>query len=206
MGPHNPASHPELLEELSDALRTSGYDLKQLMSWIVLSEAYGLSSRTMRGNQSDDPTLGQPPQFSHFYLRQMSAEQLYGSLRIASHADQSPGALADQQDARREWLRQFTIALGTDEGDEATTFDGTITQTLMMFNGDLIEQVTRGEAGSLLQTLADNDRQRPKKCENCIWRHSRGRPAPRKRERSCSSWWTTSTTSSRPCRTLGGRC
>ena len=43
MGPHNPPSHPELVDQLATEFSKhryadDGYDLKQLMRWIVLSE------------------------------------------------------------------------------------------------------------------------------------------------------------------------
>src|SRR4029077_2278914 len=56
MGPHNPPSHPELLQKLADDFGNSTHDLKQLMRWIVLSEPYSLSSKIMKGhNDKDDP-------------------------------------------------------------------------------------------------------------------------------------------------------
>ncbi len=55
---------------------------------------------------------------------------------------------------KREWLSQFVVAFGTDEGDEATTFNGSIPQALMMFNGDLIKQATDIEKGSFLDKIA----------------------------------------------------
>ena len=161
MGPHNPPAYPELLDELSDEFETHSFDLKQLMSWIVLSDAYGLSSRTNKHNEKDDPLLGQAPHFSHFYMRQMTAEQLYRSLLTASRADKTHGSADRQQEKQREWLRQFTIAFNNDEGDEATTFDGTITQTLMMFNGELMRQATEGKAGNYLHQIANDSRKRP---------------------------------------------
>ncbi len=87
IGPHNPPSHPELLDQLGAAFRSSGFDLKQLMRWIVLSEPYSLSSQMTGRNEDDDPTLGARPMFSRFYLRQMQAEQLYDSLLVATAAD-----------------------------------------------------------------------------------------------------------------------
>ncbi len=161
MGPHNRPVMPELLDYLAEELEKNSYDLKQLISWIVLSDAYGLSSATTKANRSDDPALGQPPAFTHFYVRQMTAEQLYQSLLVASEADKTHGSQQQQQDAQREWLKQFTIAFGTDEGDETTTFDGTITQTLMMFNGELMERATSGDEGSFLSRIARDDRQKP---------------------------------------------
>jgi hypothetical protein len=146
MGPHNEPSHPELLDYLAQQVRQHDYDLRQLMEWIVLSEPYGLSSRAARASGGDNPAEGDVPQFSRFYIRQMQPEQLYDSLRLFGPQDGS-----NSQDAqRRAWLSQFTINFETDDGGETTTFDGTIPQTLMMFNGDLVREATRCEPQTLL--------------------------------------------------------
>ncbi len=161
LGPHNPPTHPELFAYLAEQFKQHSFDLKQLMEWIVLSEPYGRSSRIQRQNEEDDPTRGQPPRFSHFYVRQMTAEQLYSSLLVASRADSLQGDADQQARAREQWLRQFTLVLGTDEGDDATTFDGTITQTLMMFNGSLMKQATSLDQGSFLASVLSDSRLRP---------------------------------------------
>ncbi|HEV3340374.1 MAG TPA: DUF1549 domain-containing protein [Pirellulales bacterium] len=156
LGPHNSASHPELFARLADEFGGHGYDLKRLIRWITLSEAYALSSRfgPKLGNQADDPTMGTPPLFSHFYVRQMSAEQLYDSLLAATGAHRTQGSYEEQQRLKDQWLEQFAIAFGTDENDEATTFDGTITQTLVMMNGELTRKATSGETGSFLSQVS----------------------------------------------------
>jgi len=135
--------------------------LKRLIRWVTLSEAYSLSSKfgPKQSNQADDPTLGVPPLFSHFYLRQMTAEQLYDSLLVATEAHRAQGNRSQdnyeqQQRTKDEWARQFTIAFGTDDNGETTTFDGTITQTLMMMNGDLTRRATSTEAGGFLSKVA----------------------------------------------------
>ncbi len=152
LGPHTSLSHPQLLEDLSKEFRKSSYDLRELMKWIALSKPYQLSSRIMPNNESDDPASGNPPQFSHFYLRQMSAEQLYQSL--INVGGQARGSLEQQQVERDRWLQQFVVAFGTDEGDEATTFNGSIPQALMMFNGDLVKRAIATDSGSWLGNLA----------------------------------------------------
>jgi hypothetical protein len=154
LGPHNAPSHPALLDYLGEQFRYVSHDLKQLIQWITLSEAYSLSSRVSRGNQKDDPQLGETPKFSHFYLRQMRAEELYESLLVATQAHKTRGTYEEQERQKAEWLRQFTLAFGTDEGDETTTFNGTIPQALMMFNGELIRKATGVEQGSFLHTVA----------------------------------------------------
>jgi hypothetical protein len=71
----NPASHPELLDALTDRLIASGFSLKQLVRTIVLSRTYQLSSEF-------DPTqLGYEEQyderlFARAVVRRLTAEQL----------------------------------------------------------------------------------------------------------------------------------
>jgi len=155
LGPHNPSSHPELLEKLGVEFKKASYDNKALIKWIVLSQPYQLSSRAIKDNQKDDPASGESPKFTHFYTRQMQAEQLYQSLVVVAGSNASRGTLEQQQQQRDMWLRQFVIAFGTDEGDEATTFNGTIPQALMMFNGELVQKATSLDKGSWLKQLAD---------------------------------------------------
>ena len=187
MGPHNPPQFPELLDELARGFAANSFDLKRLMKWIVLSRPYGLSSRMTARNETDNPELGQPPAFSHFYCRQMTAEQLYRSLLVASQADKTHGSVAKQQDAQREWLKQFTIAFGTDEGDETTTFDGTITQTLMMFNGDLMKRATGAQPGSFLYQLAYGNQRRSAAKVNQLFLAAVARPATSREQKAFQS-------------------
>lgn len=157
LGPHNAPTHPVLLDYLGQQVRQNSFDLKELIRWITLSEAYSLSSVVTSKNKSDDPLMGETPKFTHFYLRQMQAEQLYESLLVATQAHKTRGNYEDQEKIKAEWMRQFTIAFGTDEGDESTTFNGTIPQALMMFNGDLIKDATKLDKGSFLSTIATSN-------------------------------------------------
>jgi hypothetical protein len=156
MGPHNAPTHPELLSYLAKALVDNSYDLKLLIEWIVMSEPYSLSSRVSTGAGVDDPTKGDPPLFSHFYLRQMRAEELYESLLVATGAATLQGE-QERERTKNEWLKQFVIAFGTDEGDDGTTFDGTITQTLMLFNGDLMKRALSDHSSAMLGKLAASE-------------------------------------------------
>jgi hypothetical protein len=162
MGPHNVPTHPVLLDYLGKEVRKNSFNLKELIKWIALSDAYGLSSRVTPGNKADDPLLGETPKFTHFYLRQMRAEELYESLVTATQAEKTTkGNYEEQEKTKSEWLKQFVIAFGTDEGDETTTFNGTIPQVLMMFNGDLVKKATSPEAGSFVHQLANNANIKP---------------------------------------------
>lgn len=157
MGPHNAPSHPELLNFLASEIRRNSYNLKDLIRWITLSEAYSLSSKVNATNKLDDPQLGELPKFSHFYLRQMQAEELYESLIVATQAQKTRGSYEEQEKAKSEWLQQFVQAFGNDEGQEISNFNGTIPQALMMFNGDLIKRATGNDQGSFLATIAESE-------------------------------------------------
>ena len=115
MGPHNPPTHPELLERLARDFAAHGYDLKQLIRWITLSEPYSLSSRVnvrnvdssvparaARRSSRTIPLMGDKPLFSHFYLRQMQAEELYESLLVATEAHKTRGSYEEQERAKSQ--------------------------------------------------------------------------------------------------------
>ncbi|BBO30827.1 hypothetical protein PLANPX_0439 [Lacipirellula parvula] len=155
MGSHNPPSHPELLEELANDFRAAGFDMKQLMRWIALSEAYGLSSEIGAGNKEDDPEQGRPPQFSRFYVRQMGPEQLYESLLTATHADAGLKK-GERERLKEQWLEQFNTASGNDEGTETTSFNGSIPQALTMMNGELVRRACSADSGGFLDKVANN--------------------------------------------------
>ncbi|MGH7129443.1 MAG: DUF1553 domain-containing protein, partial [Planctomycetaceae bacterium] len=154
MGPHNPPTHPELLDRLAEAFMASDYDLKQLIRWITASEAYQLSSRIGDGNAEDDPDAGYAPLFSRVYVKPMTAEQLYDSLAVATRADRAgQKSWDDVSRQRQEWLQQFVTDYQTDENDEAVDFGGTVTQSLMMMNGELIERAVSPQTGTVLHEI-----------------------------------------------------
>jgi hypothetical protein len=154
IGPHNQPSHPELLDGLGQSLRDAKFDVKELMRWIVLSEPYGLSSRMTKHNEADDPALGARPMFSHFYLRQMEAEELYESLLVATAAEETAEKAEDRETLKQRWLEQFNTAFGTDDNGESSEFNGTIPQALTLMNGPLVKRATGNQPGSMLAKVA----------------------------------------------------
>jgi len=176
MGPHNSPTHPALVDYLGQEIRKNSYNLKELIRWITLSEAYGLSSKINKSNEKDDPLLGELPKFSHFYLRQMRAEELYESLMVATKAAETGGGSYEEQEkAKTQWLSQFVMAFGNDEGTESTTFNGTIPQALMMFNGDMIRRATGSDRGSFLAEVAADKAMQPKQKIDFLFKSGLGR-------------------------------
>jgi hypothetical protein len=157
MGPHNPPSNPELIKFLADEFTKAGFDNKRLIRWIAGSEAYSLSSQIGEGNKQDDPAAGNSPLFSRVYLKIFTSEQLYDSLIVATDAHKANRGNDAAENQRRQWLNQFIQTFGTDENDEHTSFNGTITQALLMMNGELVQNATSSAKGSFLRRLLDED-------------------------------------------------
>lgn len=149
MGPHNPASHPELLDQLSVHFAESNFDLRRLMRWITLSQPYGLSSRQIDENLADNPDAGQQL-FARYYSRQMEAEQLFHSLQmLAKSPAEGKNAIIASVDDRHSWLGQVNQKMGDDEDSESSAMDGGITQSLLIMNGGLMKQATDAQAAVL---------------------------------------------------------
>lgn len=151
IGPHNPPTHPALMDRLAAEFVNSGYDLKQLMKWIANSDPYQLTSRMGKKNQQDNPAVGEIPLFSRVYVKPMTAEQLYDSLIVATNAHKSGRSGWEQSEKQRQdWLQQFVRTFGNDEGEETSSFDGSIPQALMMMNGELVKDAVSFKSGSHL--------------------------------------------------------
>ncbi len=157
LGPHNPVSHPELFDYLTNAFVQSGYDMRRLMRWMTLSQAFRLSSvQSEEALAVDDPQEGGTPLFSRAYPRQMGPEQVYDSIRIAIRSvSQQPIDSSVGTAHRKEWVEQFVRSYGTDENDEQLTFDGNISQALLMMNGEDIENAIPLAAGEVTRSLQD---------------------------------------------------
>lgn len=155
LGPHNPPSHPELLEKLASQFQASGYDVKQLIRWIMASRPYNSTSFKVKGADKEEG------QFTSMQLRPMSPEQLFDSLLTATSAHRT-GSDSQSDRKRDAWLRQFLFAFGNDEGDEATSFQGTIPQALMMMNGELMQDALSGKPGSFLGATLEQAQRQPR--------------------------------------------
>ena len=181
MGPHNPPSHPELLDRLTAEFVASDYDVRQLFRWMANAEAYNLTSRFNRdgSNSYDDPAAGEVPLFSHAYVKSLSAEQLYDSMVVATGAGQDARGDRAKQ-TRDRWLRDFLRIFGGNEEDEPTLFAGSIPQALLMMNGELIQRALDGESESVFtKVLASGDLRTDKDRVEALYRAALGRKPTR---------------------------
>jgi hypothetical protein len=182
IGPNNQPSHPELLAKLSEQFAAHDYDLRKLTKWIVLSDAFGRSSRITPQNLADAPDAGSAPLFTHYYTRQLQAEEVYNSLLIAADLRKKSANQRDLETARVDWLAQFQRPMGTDDNEEESHFNGTVRQSLIMMNGDLMRRAVSSDDGSLLKHLQQSNLKQEEKVEHLFLAALSRKPTKRELE------------------------
>jgi hypothetical protein len=81
----NPASHPELLQELCDGFIKNKYDLKWLHRTILLSRTYQQSGKAGKANDFDRSN------YAYFYYRRLPAEVLIDAVNQATGTTEKMG-------------------------------------------------------------------------------------------------------------------
>jgi hypothetical protein len=141
-GEHNPASHPQLLEELAEAFMSSGYDLRQLYRNLANTRAYQLSSRA--AGAADRPA----DLFAQMAVKTLTPEQLYDSLsRMALQT------AATSRDRLADPLRQAFLVKMQTQTPSATDFELGVPQALTLLNGPELNRVTDAAQSGLLAAL-----------------------------------------------------
>jgi hypothetical protein len=145
----NPASHPELLERLTDEFIAGGFDIRHVLRLIAESEAYQLASR---GETNGDD-------YSQVSARRLSAEQLLdaqaqaiaGAVEFNGHptglrAGQLPGVRkVRKRDKKPSAADRFLTAFGKPSRQmtcECERSDATmLSQAIFLVNGDCIDDL-----------------------------------------------------------------
>ncbi len=157
MGPHHEFSHPNLVDGIARAFVKSDYDVRRLIRWICLSDAYQLTSKSVAENKFDEPELGDLPLFTRMYVKPLSPEQLFNSLLIAGGVSTEEIRRRGSSYAQREeWLQQFFVSENNEENGEVSTFDGSLPQTLMMMNGELVKRAIDPVQGQVLKEIVSD--------------------------------------------------
>ena len=130
---------PPALEALAEDFVGHGYDLHRLIRAIAASEVFGLDSRA-----EFEVTAGHEEQWAVFPLTRLRPEQVAGALiQSASLKTIDAHSHIVFRLARFGDEREFVRRYGDTGQDEFTDRGGTITQRLLMMNGDLLKEKTR---------------------------------------------------------------
>jgi hypothetical protein len=136
---NDPITHPELIDRLASDFERSGFNVRRLIKWICSSRAYQLGSVANETNKGRDKDI----YFSRMLLKAMTPEELVESVFVATNAQQSMETTARRK-IKDEWLKEFSVNFGDDEGNEAT-FNGTVVQALMLMNGKRLNEAIQGQ-------------------------------------------------------------
>ncbi|MFN0054674.1 MAG: DUF1549 domain-containing protein [Planctomycetales bacterium] len=154
IGPDRTPSHPQALEELSQGLIASGYDLHWLFRAIANTQAY------QRQLQTRDPQHAVPPFASAAPVR-LRADQLYDALTRVLGVDElggrgprqrTPGAPRPGDNSPRGTFNQV---FGFDPSTPPDEITGTLPQALLLMNSPLINNLIRGAGGTQLAEILD---------------------------------------------------
>jgi hypothetical protein len=151
----NPAVHPELLEALARHFVASKFDLRGLIRTIANSEAYGLASGTVPGNERDTRL------FSHHLPRPLTAHQMADALAQATDVpNRYPGVdptrraiqVPDPMTASAilDTFGRCSRAVGCGSTSAPTL---TLRQALLLIGGDAIETKVTSLNGYLASVL-----------------------------------------------------
>ena len=138
LGPHNPPSHPAVLEALTERFVATGYDVRDLYATLTGTRLYGLTGAAVPANAADDPGAGEVPLFTRCYPKPLTVEQTFDSLAALSGRPIDPAA-------RDAWVARFVRRQGNDENAEDLAAATDIPRALALMNGDLTDAaVTAG--------------------------------------------------------------
>ncbi len=168
-GSHNPPSHPELMETLSQAFIDSGYNLRELYRTLANTRAYQLASRSPSG--SDPPA----ELFAQMAVKTLTSEQLFDSLeRVALRSPNE--TVAPLADPRRQ---AFLVKMQT-QTRTPIDFELSVPQALAMMNGPELSEIA--DPSSRLVTALNapflDDRQRVEAAFLSTLARSRARRKP----------------------------
>lgn len=150
IGAHNPAVHPQLMDELTEYFVDTGFDLRNLLRVLCNTNAYQLSS------VPTDAAAGHPQMFEWMSLKVMTADQLYDSL---SRSMSRPSVAGD---GRLPFARQQFITTMSSQSSDATDYQQSLQQALILMNGEELNAATQADNGLMAALgapfFSDNDR------------------------------------------------
>ena len=147
----NPATHPKLLEQLTQSFTDSGYDMKQLIRTICNSHTYQLSATPNEHNAADTQN------YSRYYPKRLQAEVLLDSINdVSDTANAFKGQVKGVRaialpDDKFNGQSYFLTVFGRPEMDSACecerTQDANLAQSLHLINGQTLQKKLADASG-----------------------------------------------------------
>ena len=135
----NPASHPELLDELARTFADSGFDTRVLVRAVCRTRAY------QRTSARTDPTQDDPRLFARAAVRGLTGEQLFDSLVLATGFREGTG----RGSPRDQFLTRFA------SGGKPSEPETSIPQALALMNGRFVADATTLDTSPTLLAVCE---------------------------------------------------
>ncbi len=158
-GDSNPASHPELLDELARQFVAHGYDPRFIIRAITASRAY------QRTSSVSDPSHKELTLFTRMAVKGLTPEQLFDSLAVATEykddgiTSQQPFFAQANQSPRATFLAKFAAQ------DRRTEYQTSILQALYLMNNSFVADRTSLQRNRTLATIAEQRTSTARKIE-----------------------------------------
>jgi hypothetical protein len=168
----NPPTNPELFDALAKDFVAHGYDVKHLIRLVMNSAAYQRSSRPAKGNEADDRF------YSHYIVRRLSGEVILDALSQVTGVPTSFTQVYTGVEGGTEATKNYpegTRALQLPDSRVASKFldafgrpdrmqtcscerqqDSTVSQALMLNNGQSLNDKLRAPKARLNAWIAEN--------------------------------------------------
>ncbi|WP_182869361.1 DUF1549 and DUF1553 domain-containing protein [Stieleria mannarensis] len=152
----NPPSNPALLDALANHFQQSGYDQKDLIKTIVLSNVYSTSSTPNETNTGDRLN------YSRHYRHRLRAEVLAEAVAGVTETTESFSALAPESRSNQVWTHRigsvFLDTFGRPDPNQdppcERVADSSVTQTLHLMNSRELDRRVRSDDGRAARLAA----------------------------------------------------
>jgi hypothetical protein len=183
MHSENPASHPELLNELASDLRGHAYDLRRLVRGVVMSQTYSRASRY------DSESHPEANSFAVGRLKPLTPAQLATSLKIATTDPKQFDAKPDEVEKKLEQMENAARGFANSIAQPTDNFQIGVSEALLFSNGDrVMKEFLTDSGGTLLGRLKDE--KDPGAVANALVRNVLGRPATAAEETALTEYMT----------------
>ncbi|HKO56208.1 MAG TPA: DUF1549 domain-containing protein [Thermoanaerobaculia bacterium] len=152
-------THPELLNQLAESFRASGYNVRELLKLMVTSNTYQLSSRYTPGAWNESWT----PYYARHYPRRLMAEEVLDAIFRATNVGgviplttaPTTKAMAIPDPTEGGSFRAFLNNFGRgNRDDDERSYDSSIVQALSLMNDRIVTtRVSATTTGSMVKTL-----------------------------------------------------
>jgi hypothetical protein len=147
LGPQNPPSHPELMDELTEYFVTSGFDIRELLRTLASTETYQRTSQWTGAKQPPAELYACMP------VKALTAEQLYDSVNRVLNRRGQGMMMGNVQSSLLDPQRQAFIAKMQVAGRSPLEYQAWVLQALTLLNGTDLAEATDPARSSLLGAL-----------------------------------------------------